>query len=127
MDYQNMHDFSLFVEYETLTYNVFFMRHNFAHGNCGEMTESQFKDIDKENMQKVIPSFTEISRRYGESGFKGWYRHQREFWNTLDGKSYDEFCKIENARRISEDNSELEAFLQEKGYVCFSGEQEKVK
>ena len=122
MEYEKMHDFSLFVEYETLTYNVFYMRHNFSHGHCGEMTEEQFKKLDEENMKKVLPSFNEITKRVGEENFKDWYRHQRKFWNSLDGNAYDAFCKAERARReAGEDgNSEaLEEFLTERGYKTF--------
>lgn len=122
MEYEKMHDFSLFVEYETATYNVFFMRHNFAHGNCGDMTEEQFKKLDRENMKKVLPSFDEINRRVGEENFKDWYHHQRAFWDKLDGNSYDKFCKIEMERKSKGDganNDKLEKFLQSFGYVEF--------
>ena len=122
MEYEKMHDFSLFVEYETVTYNVFFMRHNFSHGHCGDMTEEQFKKLDKENMEKVLPPYTEITKRVGEENFKAWYRHQKNFWNSLDGNAYDAFCKAERKRRdAGEDanNEVLEIFLKEKGYKSF--------
>ena len=30
-------------------------------------------------------TFNEITKRVGEENFKDWYRHQRKFWNSLDG------------------------------------------
>ncbi|MBP3619507.1 MAG: hypothetical protein J6J24_02480 [Clostridia bacterium] len=122
MYYQNMHDFSLFVEYETVTYNVFYMRHNFSHGNCGEMTEEQFKKLDRENMRSVLPSYNEIVKRVGEENFKDWYRHQKTFWNKLDGNKYDQFCKIEKKSREQGEgsgNQELVRFLKKEGYIDF--------
>lgn len=117
VNYGELSNFLLFRFYDFLTYNIWFMRHNFSHGRFGDMTKEDFAKLDEKNINAVEPCYEEALKRTGnEDNFKEWYSYNSGFVKELTEKENEELLRCERKYKDSKDESFLKDFLQRKNY-----------